>query len=356
LYNLLHYASFFLRGQVESPPGRIIGPISMVLGTIINFIYNIVSSITPVGALGISIIVMTVLFRTISLPLSIRQARSQMKMQDVAPEIQKIKDKYGDTTDPELKRKMQLEQQQVYQKHGINPLASCLPMLLPMPIFIAMFYMMRQAFIFVGSINDIYHQLAYALSQLDNFVELIVHHIAPPRVPAGMFPFFIGAEYLENTAALINVLEFYDWQTIFTYMTGEASQAVYDLYFEMQNVISFAGLNLMHSPGFTWPGMLVPLLSGATTFLQSYLMQARNRNAEASQAMMQKIMMYAMPLLMGFFSAGIAAGVGVYWIAGNIYAIVQQYFLNKHVRNKPAIVEGDIVKTSRKTEKKKGGF
>lgn len=83
---------------------------------------------------GIAIILLTVIVRTCMIPVSLKQARSAAKMQELAPEIQKIKDKYPD--DP---MKQHTAVQELYKKHDFNMFAGCLPVFIQLPIFIGLY-------------------------------------------------------------------------------------------------------------------------------------------------------------------------------------------------------------------------
>ncbi len=99
---------------------------------IITFFYN------PIGDWGMAIIVVTILFRICISPLMIKQTRVSFQMQQISPKIKALQEKYAD--DP---RRQQEEMQRIYADAGFNPLAGCLPMLLQMPIFIALFQTLR---------------------------------------------------------------------------------------------------------------------------------------------------------------------------------------------------------------------
>jgi len=86
------------------------------------------------GQYGLSILVVTIIIRFLVLPLTLKQYRSSKAMQAIQPEMKKIKDKYKD--DP---KKQQEETMKLFQKHGVNPLAGCLPLLVQMPILIALY-------------------------------------------------------------------------------------------------------------------------------------------------------------------------------------------------------------------------
>lgn len=82
----------------------------------------------------LAILMLTIIVRTAILPLTLKQYRSSKAMQAVQPEIKEIQKKYKDNP-----QKLQEEMMKLYQKHNINPLSGCLPLLVQMPIFIALY-------------------------------------------------------------------------------------------------------------------------------------------------------------------------------------------------------------------------
>jgi len=87
-----------------------------------------------IGNYGIAIIMLTVLVRGCLFPISRKQAQSMAKMQELRPEMDKIKEKYKQD-----KQKQSQETQELYRKHKINPLAGCLPMFIQLPIFLGLY-------------------------------------------------------------------------------------------------------------------------------------------------------------------------------------------------------------------------
>jgi YidC/Oxa1 family membrane protein insertase len=109
-------------------------PLITVFEAVMVFIHdNIVG-----GSWGLSIIGLTVLIRAILVPLTFRQLKSMQEMQRLAPQITVLKEKYK-----EDKQRQQQELMKFYQENKINPLASCLPLLMQLPVFISLFYMLR---------------------------------------------------------------------------------------------------------------------------------------------------------------------------------------------------------------------
>ncbi|HUH80808.1 MAG TPA: YidC/Oxa1 family membrane protein insertase [Solirubrobacteraceae bacterium] len=90
------------------------------------------------GSWGLAIVGLTVLIRAVLVPLTYRQLKSMQEMQRLAPQMQEIKERYKDD-----KQRQQEELMKFYREKKINPLASCLPLLLQLPVFISLFYMLR---------------------------------------------------------------------------------------------------------------------------------------------------------------------------------------------------------------------
>ena len=91
------------------------------------------------GNYGVAIILLTLLVKLVLLPLTIKQTRSMIAMQKIQPEIKKLQEKYKDD-----KEKLSQEMMKFYKDNKINPLGGCLPLLLQMPVFIALFTVLRK--------------------------------------------------------------------------------------------------------------------------------------------------------------------------------------------------------------------
>ncbi len=103
-------------------------PVSKAMLGILHFFYGII------GNYGIAIIMLTVLVRSCMFPISRKQAQSMAKMQELRPEMDKIKEKYKQDM-----QKQSQATQELYRKHKINPLAGCLPMFIQLPIFLGLY-------------------------------------------------------------------------------------------------------------------------------------------------------------------------------------------------------------------------
>ena len=112
--------------------GRVFAPLTGLVGDALEFFYSL-------GApWWLSIVILTVIVRTLLFPLTVKQVKSMRAMQDLKPEMDRIRAKYKDN-----KQKQQEEIMKLYQESGVNPFGSCLPLLVQLPIFITMFYVIK---------------------------------------------------------------------------------------------------------------------------------------------------------------------------------------------------------------------
>ena len=103
---------------------------------LVDFVVHILNAIYGVvGNYGVAIIIVTVLMRIIIFPLTLKQEKSMKKMRDLQPEIEKIKEKYKDSP-----QEYQQKTAELYRESGVNPLGGCLPLLIQMPVFVALYW------------------------------------------------------------------------------------------------------------------------------------------------------------------------------------------------------------------------
>ncbi|MBI2809123.1 MAG: membrane protein insertase YidC [Planctomycetes bacterium] len=135
-----------LRTLTDYPSDNILGKISsfILLTKIIiwftTLMHWLLNQLHYVFGYGLSIVVLTVMVRGAMFPISRRQAMFSIKMQELAPELKKIQAKYPD--DPQARMQAQ---QKFYREHGINPLASCWPIFLQMPIFLGLYFALQES-------------------------------------------------------------------------------------------------------------------------------------------------------------------------------------------------------------------
>ena len=93
----------------------------------------------------LSILGLVIVVRSALIPVTVRQIKSQRRMMELAPDMKKIQAKYKGKKDQYSREAMSRETMALYKKHGTNPFSSCLPILVQMPIFFSLFYVLRQA-------------------------------------------------------------------------------------------------------------------------------------------------------------------------------------------------------------------
>ncbi len=242
-------------------------------------------------AWGLSIILLTVTVRLFLIPLMIRQTKSMQSMQKIQPELKRIKEKYKADrammkTDPDrykkLKEKEREAQMALYQEHSVNPVGGCLPLILQMPIFLALFRVLQG-----GS-------------------------LAPDLETAP----FLGISSLTDTAR--GILTPGDGGIVLSAAIGAA---------------------------------VLILLQVGTTYYSQKQMQARNATTGTSgdQAQAMKMMLYIMPVFLGYLSFTFPIGVVLYWVTTNVWTIGQQFFIFRSVEREEARVTEE-----RKSERKSG--
>jgi YidC/Oxa1 family membrane protein insertase len=109
-------------------------------------VFRVIHSLTPEASYGITVILFTLLIKLLLLPLNIAQTKSMIKMQIVQPKLAEIQKRYKN--DPQ---KLQQEQMKLYKEEGASPLSGCLPLLIQMPILIAIYQVFQVKDIFAGS-------------------------------------------------------------------------------------------------------------------------------------------------------------------------------------------------------------
>ncbi len=147
---------------------QLLSPIQNVLEIIIVWLHqNIVSNY------GIVIILLTIIVRLILTPLTITQTRSMARMQKIQPQLKELQKKYKDD-----KQKLQQETMAFYKQNNVNPLAGCLPLILQMPVFFALFQALRNPTEKVTDVVKDFNFLWMNLNERDPYYILVILMVA----------------------------------------------------------------------------------------------------------------------------------------------------------------------------------
>jgi YidC/Oxa1 family membrane protein insertase len=218
-----------------------------------------------------AIAALTVLIRLLILPLTLSQQRSAQKMQELQPEIEKLRDKYGDDQE-----KLTQEQMKLWRGAGVNPAGGCLPLLIQLPIMIALY----RAIIFIV-----------------------------PSTPLQLFQ-FSGQIFIDRWLPSLRGLV------------------------PLQSTFLGMDLGLPPSPE-QWWSYALPILVFATSWLQQKLLTPPRASDGQSQAeMMNQQMQIMMPLMFGFISIQYATGLSIYFIISNLFGMAQYYFIRTNREEK----------------------
>ena len=386
----MYYAlGFFIRERmVQNEPGPIIAPIATIFGIIIDFIFNFIYNFTVYNSLGLSIILLTIIVRTIMLPLMVKSQKSMMSMQKLAPEMNKIKERYKDKKDKASQQAMNAEIQKMYADNKVNPLGGCLPMLIQMPLFFGLSFIMHQSHLYVSRLGQLYSQLSDFMINLvpgyTNYLGLVVGRAGRNIIPGNVT---LDVSRSEDLNRLLSAFTTEDWDIFFSQMpevyqnipaehlqrllsmvpqgmlTAQATQAyvgaerlaslqelgnyvqellvqypipyeylalptMMDLYQTKVAIENFFGMALTESIVIGWPGIMIPILAISTALLTSWVSMKASVASDERSKQQQKMMMIVMPVMMGVMTIGLPAGVGVFWITSSVYQVGQQLVMN----------------------------
>jgi YidC/Oxa1 family membrane protein insertase len=228
----------------------------------------------------LSIVGLVLVIRAALIPIFVKQIRNQRRMLEVAPQLKKIQEKYKGKKDQFSREAMSRETMELYKKTGTNPLSSCLPLLIQMPIFFALF----------SVLNDAQHS--------KTGVGPLTEDLAKQFGDASLF----GIAPLHSSFAS-------QWTLM---LAG-------DPYSVAVMVIA----------------AIMVVLMTASQFITQLQIVSKNMSPETKASPMfkqQRIMLYLLPLVFAFSGVAFPLGVMFYWLTSNIWTMVQQFLI---IRNMP---------------------
>ncbi len=230
---------------------------------------------------GMAIVGLTILVRAVLVPLTFRQLKSMQEMQRLAPQINVLKEKYKDD-----KQRQQQELMKFYQENKINPLASCLPLLLQLPVFVSLFYMLR---------TDLKKHICG-----DQLVEWFNRHPAEALKYHGHVPTAKVAQlpikFIESTPC---------------------------------QKVAPGSAKFLFIPDITNKATGIALIVLIALYVGSQL--ASTLIATATADANQRRLMLLLPIVFVVILYRYPAGLLVYWITTNLWTIGQQYLIKRHM-------------------------
>ena len=343
----------------------IIGPVATLLGYIMNGIFWVQSQI-GIESIGLCIILFTIVIYMLLMPLTIKQQKFSKLQSKMNPELQAIQKKYKDKRqDQAAMMKMNEETQAVYQKYGVNPMGSCLQLIIQMPILFALYRVIWNIPAYVGTVKNAFLPLAQALMNVSGAQDFMAEIASKNAVSFKEMTELTLIDVLykfkpENWSALLK--QFPDLSSLITSTQGDVDRMNY-----------FLGLNIADSPASIFQtaiaagsvlmiiaALLVPVLSALTQWLNTKLMSTQNDTQPTSggaadtMAATMKSMNVMMPIMSAVFCFTLPVGMGIYWIIGAVVRSIQQLVVNKYIDKMDLddIVKKNIEKANKKRAKK----
>lgn len=350
--------------------GVILGPVSQILGWIMDLLFRFTSSMGILN-IGLCIILFTLVVKVLMFPLTIKQQKSSKLMSVMQPELQAVQNKYKGKTDNESMMKMNVETKAVYEKYGTSMTGGCLQLLIQMPILLALYRVIYNIPAYVSSVKTYFMQVVYAITNTAAAADL------KEGAGAALLQF---AE--ENNVPLVGVTKIGD-------LTGVAGEALgnkmVDILYKLnpeqwgelgkrfpdaatvigensvaiEKMNEFLGINLATNP---WQGMtpnaawLIPILAGLSQWFSAKLMMSNQpqQDENSTSAQMMKQMNVMMPMMSVFFCFTFPAAIGIYWVASSVFQIIQQLIVNAYLNkvDMDEMIQKNLEKANAKRAKK----
>ena len=279
---------------------------------LVRLFYNLTNSY------GVALILFTLVIKLIMLPFQMKSKKSMMRMSRVSGQMQELQKRYAKN-----QAKLQEEMQKLYEEEGVNPMSGCLWSLIPFPILIALYSIIRQPishFMMLSKdvLQTVVQSAADAGVNLTNIV-MMDKATGTPALKDGLYQL---ASYGQ-----INLVK----------AVQEMGLSTPEGWFDMN--YNFLGLDLTATPWeyvknftFTWAVIgviLIPILAGLSQFVFSKLTMKTQPQTDAAGGASMKSMMYMMPLMSVYIAFIMPAALGVYWIAQSVFSLIQEAILNK---------------------------
>ncbi len=302
---------------------------------LVRLFYNLTNSY------AMAIILFTLVSKLIMFPFQMKSKKSMMRMSRMSGRLQEIQKKYANN-----QAKQTEEMQKLYAEEGVNPMSGCLWSLLPFPILLALYSIIRQPIThFMMLSQDVVQQMVDAVTAAGLDVTSIVQMKDGAAVVKDGFTQLLPY-------GQINLVK-----TIASQMPELGSNV--DGWINM-NYTSF-GLDMAANPwsmvthfSLTWAAIgliLIPILAGASQWITTKITMKHQPQTDPSAASANRMLAF-MPLFSVYIAFTMPAALGIYWIAQSAFLAVQEYFMGKFF-NKKLEEEENARYEARQAERKK---
>ncbi len=339
--------------------GAILGPIARLLGYILQGLYSVLS-VVGIENTGICMILFTFIVNALMIPMQIKQQKFAKMSSVMNPELMAIQAKYKNKKDQESQQKMSLETQAVYQKYGVSPVSGCLPMLITLPILFALYRVIYNIPAYVPQVYDIYDGLAKVLqeagvtvsqladkSYVSNPTYVVTQAVKAAKADAGNINYYIDVLSQFNSSG---------WDVLIK-NHPDLSEVITKTAHQARDINYFLGLNIADTPKIKSVSVIIPIFSIVTQYISTKLSMAGTQqqtvNSDNPMGQSMQTMNTVMPFMTGFMCLMFPIGVGIYWIAGNVFRIFQQLCINLYFSkiNMDDLIKENVDKAKKKYEK-----
>ena len=275
-----------------------------------------------VGNYLFALLLFAIIMQIILLPFGIKQQKNSIRQAKLAPKVAAIRSKYKGRNDKATQQKIQQETMDLYQKEHFNPMSGCLPLLVQMPILFALFRVITMPMRYLASIHT------EAITKMINMVNGLASKGVAGINAIGSTDAYAQIKLVSNLRAV--------GEGTATSIAKAAGVTDFD-YSRIPNFKLFGGaIDLSEAPasyGFLNWMILIPVITVIALIFSQWLTKKFTYQDPMQQASQQgcsmKVMLYAMPLLSGYFAYIVAAAIGIYWIFRNLLSLLQQIILSK---------------------------
>ena len=339
--------------MLASSSGGILGPIAMLLGHIIEWIYDILE-MCGIQNIGLSIILFTLVTKIILFPLTLNQQRFTKVNQVMQPEMNKIQKKYRNKRDQASMLKQQEEMNALYEKYGASPTSGCLPLLIQMPILLALYRVVMDIPTYIPKVYEAYEVVAKPIMAQGGYVKTLQGIGEAVKLTSR---YTLDAHpAVSDVVSYLSHLPNEAWDMITQKLPGAADviSANVDQLIHMNDFVF--GINITQSPGFRISAyLLIPIIAAGAQYLSAKVSMGNMDDSNPAAATSKNMIMF-MPIMSFVMCVTLPAAIGIYWAASAAFQVIQQVGLNLYYdrADMDKIIEKQRKKYAKKKAKKKG--
>ena len=297
------------------------------------FAWPLVKFYEATGSYGLAIVVFALMVNLIMTPFMAKSKKSMMRSSRLQPKIQELQRRHEGN-----QQKLNAEMQKLYQEEGVNPMSGCLWSLIPFPILIALYSVIRRP-------------ITRMMFAADSVVDVLKEYMTAQGWYAAA-----GARADAYVEVKLANLAHQHWDAVSTDLAGKIDK--------LMNInFNFLGINLGEQPTvstlwqgpYTWAAIglfLIPFISAALSYFSMKISSASNPTAgDAQSEATMKSMNLMMPLMSIWICFVMPAAMGVYWIANSLFGMARDYVLNKVFKKQ--MEEEDKIREAQRAEREK---